>query len=176
MSSPSPLNSRSYRILHKVFLVGLLLKGANALLELVSGLVLLLLPVATLQKAADVVVRPLLQVLPEGPWHARLEHWTASITPGGALFAAWYFLSHAFVKLLVVICLIKGWVWAYPLSIAVFLGFMVFQTYEFFHNHALMYMLLNIMDVFLILLTLNEWRHAVRIKHFKTTASTQFSS
>lgn len=168
MSSHSPADTRGYKFLHKVFLVGLLLKGANAFLELVSGLVLLLLPIATLQSATETALRPLMRLLPEGPWHARLERLTASITPEGTLFAAWYFLSHALVKLLVVVCLVKGWVWAYPLSIAVFAGFMTFQTWEFFHGHAIMYMLLNIMDVFLILLTVNEWRHAMRLKHLKT--------
>ena len=163
-----PSESKSFHFFHLIFLGGLLLKGFNALLELVSGLVLLLLPLPTLRSIAETLVKPILKVIPEGPWFERLERWSLALTPGSVLFAAWYFLSHAVVKALVVLCLVKGWMWAYPLSIAVFLGFMGFQTWEYLHRHGLMYMILNVMDLFLIVLTINEWHHALRLRKKNT--------
>ena len=125
-----------FSVLHKVFYLGLILKGLNALVELIGGSTLLFVSTATIQGWINQFFAPILGKNPQSfIGHSALD-FASRITPGGQAFVAWYFLSHGVIKLGIVLCLLRGWFWAYPAAIIVFVGFMGFQTWElFFGNH-----------------------------------------
>ena len=152
---------RSFPALHKVFVIGIILKGINAFMELCISVALFVFPLDNLRAFA---VR-----LASARWLEwfrshniinipRIENW---IAPDMQTFFSWFFLSHGGIKAVIIICLIAGWAWAYPLGIAVFSGFVVYQIIEMTQQtHAILYLFLTILDVFVICLTFNEWHHA----------------
>ena len=148
-----------YKVGHRVFQVGLVLKGINAFFELVFGSLLLVVPFETIRDWTAVAVGWGVSVLPEG-WSGHLAGALEHLHQGMVVFVAWYFLSHGIVKAFVIGCLFKGKKWAYPLGIAVFVAFGVYQTWEIFHGGGAFYWFLNVLDAALIGLTAVEWVHA----------------
>jgi uncharacterized membrane protein len=69
---------------------------------------------------------------------------------GSARFVGFYLLTHGSVKLGLVIGLLKGRMWAYPSSLAVFGIFVLYQTYLFTLNHSPAVVLLTLFDLIVI--------------------------
>lgn len=159
----------TYRLTHRVFLLGLLMKGVNAVFELVVGTLLLILPFETLRDWAAAAVGWATTVLPPG-WTGRMSEAMEHLHQGIIDFVAWYFLSHGVLKAFVIVCLFMGKRWAYPLGIAVFVGFGIYQTWEIFHGGGAFYWVLNALDGALIVLTVAEWVHASKAPLVDKTA------
>ena len=73
-------------------------------------------------------------------------------------FVAFYLFSHGIVKLFVIIGLLRKKYWAYPASIAVFSGFIVYQLYRYSHTHSFWLLVFTVFDIIVIYLTIHEWR------------------
>jgi len=129
------------RSIHRIFVVSVAAKGAHALIEIAGGLALYLLGAETI---AD-WIRP-------HEWAAR--HFNASEQG----FYAFYLLSHGLVKSVLVIGLLKEKLWAYPASVAVFGLFIAYQLYRYSFTHDFGLILLSIFDLFVIALTIHEYR------------------
>jgi uncharacterized membrane protein len=151
---------RGFPLLHAIFEIGIILKGVNAFVELVSGAILLAFSVERLRAIVDAVAGG------GNAWFRRywamifyrLSQW---IAPDTKAFFTWFFLSHGAVKAFIILCLFRGWIWAYPLGIGVFLAFIVYQVAEIVAGqHSTLYTVLTILDALVIALTVNEWRHA----------------
>jgi uncharacterized membrane protein len=63
--------------------------------------------------------------------------------------------------------------WAYPLTIAVFGAFAVYQVFRFTHTHSWALVILTIFDVLIILLTWNEYRHQKEKRQSGVAGETQ---
>jgi uncharacterized membrane protein len=74
------------------------------------------------------------------------------------MFASLYLLSHGLVKAVLVICLWMNKLWAYPLTIAVFAAFVIYQIYRFTHTHSVALVILTLFDLLLIFLTWKEYQ------------------
>ncbi|MDA8426510.1 MAG: DUF2127 domain-containing protein [Treponema sp.] len=152
---------RGFPLLHRVFQIGLVLKGFNALVELASGSVLLVFSVGKLRTLVDSVAGGL-----GSPWLRR--HWASlfyrigqGIAPDTRTFFTWFLLSHGAVKVFIIVCLLRGWIWAYPLGIAVFAAFIAYQIAQIAAaHHSALFVVLTVLDCLVIYLTANEWRHA----------------
>ena len=83
------------------------------------------------------------------------------------MFASLYLLSHGLVKVVLVICLWLNKLWAYPLTIAVFAAFMVYQIYRFTYTHSLALIILTLFDGLLIFLTWKEYQDQKLLKSKK---------
>jgi len=81
-----------------------------------------------------------------------------SFTVDSQYFVVFYLVSHGVVKLAVIVLLWKKQLWAYPLSILVFVGFMVYQMIRFTETHSIMMILLTLLDVVMIVLTILEYK------------------
>jgi uncharacterized membrane protein len=156
-----PASGKAFNVFHKIFQVGILLKGINAAVELVCGTALLAIPTPALKHWLASLLNPIRDFNANSFLVAWGEHYIGRLSDVAQDFVAWYFLSHGVIKLMVVVCLLRGWIWAYPFSLVVFAGFMGFQTWEFFTgSHSWFYIFLDVFDAFVIWLALNEWRHA----------------
>ena len=128
--------------LHLAFEVGIILKGLNGLFELVGGTLMLALGPDTIRQ------------LPLG------KH----LSSHDERFAAIYLLSHGIIKAVLVYGLLKEQMWAFPWAIAIFAAFGVYQIIHYFIQPSIWMIVLTALDVFVILLTIAEWR---RLKHEK---------
>jgi uncharacterized membrane protein len=77
-------------------------------------------------------------------------------------FTAVYLLSHGVVKLWLIVGLLREKLWYYPLAIAVFGLFVVYQLYRFNLSHSPWLILITVVDLAVIGLTWHEYRYVRR--------------
>jgi uncharacterized membrane protein len=77
-------------------------------------------------------------------------------------FTAAYLLSHGVIKLWLIVGLLRERLWYYPLAIAVFGLFVVYQLYRFNLSHSPWLVLITLVDIVVIGLTWHEYRYVRR--------------
>jgi uncharacterized membrane protein len=129
--------------IHVAFEIGVTLKGLNGLLELIGGILLLVFPPTAIQRFVVGLT----------------QH---EISRDDRAFAAIFLLSHGVIKAVLVYALIKEKLWAFPWAIGVFTAFGIYQMYRYVVHPSGWLIALTVLDVFVILLTLAEWRRVGR--------------
>ena len=152
---------------HQVFLASVLLKGAHALIEIVSGVVLALVSTGAIANLAEMVTREELIDDPNDFIATHILAWAHGFSMETKNFYAFYLLSHGIVKLGLVIGLIKRKLWAYPASLVIFSLFIVYQLYRYSYTHGFGLILITILDIVVIVLIWHEYRlmrrHVARV-------------
>lgn len=151
--------------IHLVFDVTLWLKGAFAFSEILAGLAAYFVPQEFLidlvywvttdefgETKHDLVSNLLLQ---------GVEH----LSVGAKAFAAIYLLAHGVVKLWLIIGLLRGRLWYYPVSLIVFALFIVYQLYRYSYTQSIWLLFITAVDVVVIVLTWHEYRFLQRSLH-----------
>ena len=134
--------------IHIAFEIGVILKGLNGLMELVGGTLLLVFPLSAIRQfIVDLSHRP---------------DFAQKLSTHDERFAAIYLLSHGIIKGVLVYGLLKEQMWAFPWAIAIFAAFGVYQIIHYVVQPSIWMIVLTVLDVFVILLTIAEWR---RLKH-----------
>lgn len=87
-----------------------------------------------------------------------LLHAVSGLRPGPEVFAAIFLLSHGLVKLWIVVGLLRGRAWYYPLAIVVFCSLVAYQMYKWTLSHSALLLALSVLDVCVIALTWFEYR------------------
>jgi uncharacterized membrane protein len=152
-----PSNSTK-SILHDSFRVGITLKGFDGILEIVAGAALWFIKPAKMTDLIRALCEHMLARIPNGYISAHLIAASQRLTDEGREFAAFYLLTHGLVKVILVICLWMNKLWAYPLTIAVFGLFMLYQMHRFTETHSVAMVLLTIFDGLIIYLTWVEFQ------------------
>ena len=149
--------------LHVAFEIGVILKGLNGLLELISGILLLVFPPSAIQRFVVGLTHNELSRDPNDFIATHLRAAAEHLSVGGQQFAAIYLLSHGVIKAVLVYALLKDKLWAFPWAIGVFAAFGVYQMYRYFIQPSGWLIALTVLDVIVIALTLAEW-HRVKYK------------
>ena len=151
------MQKEAEKIWHKTFVVSIALKALNGLLEILAGLLLVFVRPAKINSLIDSLAQS--QVFEESyDFIARLLESGGHLSQGTWLFSILFLLSHGVIKIFLVFCLWKKKLWSYPLAIAVFGGFGVYQLYRFSLTHSLGMIILTVLDAAVILLTWHEYR------------------
>jgi uncharacterized membrane protein len=87
-----------------------------------------------------------------------VQHFVYPVLRQSQSFAAFYLLSHGLIKIFLAAGLLREKPWAYPVAIAVFVLFVIYQFYRFSFSHSPFLMLLTIFDLVVIGLTWHEYR------------------
>ncbi len=141
-----------------LFRAGVILKGLDGVLEIAGGIALWLVSPGLIVRwvgllTQDEIARNRHDVIAH---HLRLAAGRFSVS--GKHFLAFYLLAHGIVKILVVVALLKNRLWAYPVSIAVFGAFIVYQLYRFTLGGSAGLIVLSAFDVIVIWLIWMEYR------------------
>lgn len=145
-------------ILDVSFDIGLLLKGIFALGECIGGVALIFITPDRLNRFIAWFSAGELSGDPKDWLMNRLILLGYSFTFGSQHFAVFYLLSHGIIKLAVILLLWREKLWAYPLSVLVFIGFIVYQTVRFASGHSVLLLFLTALDIVMIALTILEYR------------------
>ena len=148
--------------LHWLFEASLMLKGIFAALESLAGLALLFTANATIQGWIDWLTHNEMIEDPTDPLAARILRLATRFDAGSQHFYAVYLLGHGLVKLIVVAMLARRIAMAYPLAIAVFAGFIVYQLHRWTLTGSPVMLALSAFDVMVIWLTWREWRRGLQ--------------
>ena len=145
-------------MLDRTFFVSLILKLADGVLELVAGAVLLLMTPGQLQRVVAAVTRGELAEDPSDLVANLLVRYASQLNVSLTLFGAWYLLVHGVVKVLLVAAVLRDHLWAYPWLVGFLLAFIGFQGYELVVHFTWSLLLLTLFDVFIVYLTVREYR------------------
>lgn len=143
------------REMHEVFLVGVILKGLNAVLEIILGTLLLFTHVV-----ANTILAFINFALVEDPDNFFAAHLSAiaNLSPRAQFFGGLYLLAHGVVKIFLVAGLLRNKPWAYPTSMTVLSLFTFYELVRFIETHSIAILLLTIFDGIVVLLIWNEYR------------------
>jgi uncharacterized membrane protein len=143
---------------HRIFQVSLLFKAAFAVVEILAGISAYFVTQQFLFKLVERLMRQELledkRDLIASYLLTSVDHFSLSTRN----FTAVYLLSHGVIKLWLIIGLLRGKLWYYPLAIAVFGLFIVYQLYRFSLSHSLWLVLITVVDIVVIALTWQEYR------------------
>ena len=142
---------------HLAFEIGILLKGINALFECIAGVALLFIPGSAFTSLVATLTQHELAQDPRDFVATHLLSWAQGFSSSQAQYYAIYLLSHGVIKLALVAALLRGLLWAYPVSIVVLLGFVVYQLYRFEFTHSWGLIALTLFDLVVIILIVREY-------------------
>ncbi|MBT2504159.1 DUF2127 domain-containing protein [Curtobacterium sp. ISL-83] len=155
MSNTSP---RRQRLVDRVFVIGVTLKGLDGLAELLFGIPLLFLRPAQINALAQSATSEELREDPHDLISNLLLHGAAHLSGSAALLGAIYLIFHGAVKLAIIVALLRGTRRVYPWAIAALGAFLVLQVVQFSIHPSVGVALLSVMDAVIIVLTWREWR------------------
>jgi uncharacterized membrane protein len=155
--------------LDRAFYISLTLKGLNAGLEILGGLLLLLISPATINRLVITLTQNEFTEDRHDFLVTHIRSFGHHLTTSSRLFAVAYLLSHGIVKMVLIVALFKQKLWAYPWMIGVLGLFVVYQVYRMTYLFSVGLLLLTIFDVFIIILT---WLEYNRHRQTNTTEST----
>lgn len=150
------------RRIHRIFKISVLLKGANALIEVGGGLVVTLVSASSIRRFINLLTQGELTEDPHDFIATHLLKMSESFQVSTQHFYAYYLLSHGAIKVLLVIGLLRNKLWAYPGSLVVLGFFIVYQIYRSSQTHGLGLVFLTAFDLVVMLLIWHEYRLILR--------------
>jgi uncharacterized membrane protein len=152
-----------------LFHYGVLGKGMFAFVEALSGSALWIFGTGPIVKFVDWLTQYELSQDPHDLVANALHHGASRLSIGGEHFAALYLLIHGVVKLLLIVALLRNKLWAYPISLLVFGGFVVYQVCRYDVIGGVGLILLTALDLFVIWMIWLEYRAVLAHKVEHTT-------
>jgi len=154
----------SIKNIHLVFLVSIVLKALNAVLEIVGGILIF---VASQEVIIKIILFMTQEEISEDPQDIIANYLINSaghFSISAQHFIAFYLLSHGLIKLGVIIGLLKNKLWAYPASIIIFGLFIFYQTYRYFNTYSPWLLVLTVFDLIVIWLVWLEYKNLKKRK------------
>lgn len=142
----------------RLFRAALLIKGVDGAAELLVALALAVVPGAEIHRlVADVLARDLLGSA-DRPLARHVQTVSDAFANGNRTFAVVYLGLHGLLKLGLVAALMRRWLPAYPVSIAVLGAFVVYELYRAVRTGSLLLPVLAVLDLAIVVLIVREYR------------------
>jgi uncharacterized membrane protein len=142
----------------RVFEISVILKGLNALTEIIGGILIFLLDKADIVRFFLKITQNELSDDPKDFIANLIVNSIASFSVNSQVFFSVYLLIHGILKIFLVIGLLKRKLWAYPSSIVIFGLFIAYQIYRYNFTHSGWLLALTIFDIFIVILVWHEYR------------------
>jgi uncharacterized membrane protein len=155
------------RYVHSLFRIGGVIKGIDAALETVGGLVLLLVPPNEIGQFIVMITQYQLVQNPH-PLFAKAVEKSIEVTTEHHWWAGLFLLSHGSIKLIIIIGMILKNLWAYRVGLVVFVGLVIYQIGHILKTHSAGLLILTAFDVLFIFLA---WREYRQIRQKRTAAN-----
>ncbi len=144
-------------LLDQTFVVGIVLKGLDGVLEVVGGLLLFIVTPATIDRVTRALTQHELSEDPHDFIATHLLHAATDLSGSSLQFGAAYLLSHGAIKIVLVAALLRNKRWAYPWMIAFLLAFIAYQAYRMTFAPSIGLAGLTVFDAFIAWLTYREY-------------------
>jgi uncharacterized membrane protein len=148
--------------LHLAFEIGLILKAIFALLEVAGGILAYFITQQFLLRTVLALTSHRVVEDPNDFVAAFLLQSARDFSVSSQHFTALYLLSHGAIKLFLIAGLMRGILGIYPVAIAVFVMFIVYQLYRFTSTHSIWLLILTVLDMAVIWLTWHEYMYLRR--------------
>jgi uncharacterized membrane protein len=157
-AAPQPHCARKDGVLRIVFVMAVVLKGIDGVLEMGGGIFLFLISGENLNRILLYLLSDELAEDPHDLLANYLIHLGHHLTVSGRQFAAVYLLIHGMVKLFLVVNLLRNRRWAYPAAMAVILALVGYQIYRLAGHVSLALAVFTGIDVVVVILIGIEYR------------------
>lgn len=147
---------------HKVFKALTILKAIHAIIEIFLGIVLLILSKEFISNMIVAFIEGRLAGDPSNFIAQYITQFGIDLTLGIKLFFSFYLISHGIVNFSLVYGIIKKPSFAYPISLVAFIGFLIYQTYDYIFTHSLWMLFLILFDIVFIILLFFEYHHHLK--------------
>jgi uncharacterized membrane protein len=152
------------------FDMGIFFKGLDGVLEIVGGLLLFVVRPETVTGILTMLTQHELSKHPHDIIANEVARLAQDSSPGSEMFAGVYLLSHGVIKVVLVVSLFRGRLWAYPAAMVVFALFIAYQMYRYVLEPSTSMIVLSVLDVVVIVLT---WLEYGRLKRVHGRASVE---
>lgn len=147
-------------LLDRLYYIGLGVKALDGLMELAAGVLLWVIPSATIIRFTQYLTDAELHQDPHNFIATHVLHSGLSLAGNGASFAIIFLLIHGTIKLGLVVFLLLGKMWAYPVGLSLLGILTLYQVYEISVKPSIGMVLLTVLDGFIIWLIWREWHQA----------------
>lgn len=144
---------------HKLFEVGVFLKGLNGIWGTVGGFLILFLSKETLNNWFLVITQGEQVEDTSDKVIVFLTHALQNVSSSTQTFVAFYMLLHGILNIFLTIQLARDKHWAYLVTIGITALFLCYQVYRIGVHHSLVLVVVTLFDVFFVFLTWHEYRH-----------------
>lgn len=151
------MQSKIVKLIHETFEVGIVLKGINAVLEMIGAVLLLFIHPATINRLVATITQGELSEDPKDKIANFLVNTAHGISITGEFYGALFLLAHGIIKLFLIVAMFKRKLWAYPISLGIFGLFFLYQSYRYVLSDSVWMIVLNVLDIFVIILTYLEY-------------------
>jgi uncharacterized membrane protein len=127
-------------------------------LEIVGGAILLLTSNATLNQLVIVLTQHELVEDPHDLVANAARQAVAQLSVGTKVFGGVYLIAHGLAKVVLVVGLLRGRRWAYPVAIGFLSLFITYQLYRLSYQLSAGLLLLTLFDVLIVGLIWREYR------------------
>lgn len=141
-----------------LFLVSVWFKGLDGFLELVGGIALFAVTPGLILHVVRFLTQDEITEDPRDLVANALRHSARHLTFATEHFMAVYLLVHGAVKVILVWALLARVLVAYPISMVIFAGFIIYQLYRYTFTHGAGLLFLSGLDVVVIALIFLEYR------------------
>lgn len=148
--------------LHRLFVVGITVKGIDGILETAGGALFLLLSRPALNQIVVLLTQHELLEDPDDLVANALRHAFSHLSANERLFGGAYLLAHGALKIFLVLCLLRGKLWSHPVAIAFLVLFVGYQVYRVSVHFSWGLTVLTALDVGVALLIWHEWQYFKR--------------
>lgn len=144
---------------HRLFDIGVALKGLDGLLEVLGGIALTLTTRPMIIRIVAALTREELSEDPHDFIATHLVRLAHHLSLGTRHFLAIYLLGHGAIKIVLAVGLLREWSWAFPVGTLVLLAFIGYQCVRLASQGVTPLLLaLTLLDVVIVWLVVNEWR------------------
>jgi uncharacterized membrane protein len=168
-SGNSAESAAEERAIGRVFRVSLFVKAALSALELAVGATLYLASSEGILKVAHKLTRHALLEHPNDVVAGFILRGAESLSIDRKSAAALYLLAHGAIKLFLVVMVLRGKAWAYPLFIIALALLIAYQTYRLTLGFSPLLAGLTVFDLAVLALTAHEYgmQKASRGQHWR---------
>lgn len=152
------------RIRDALFRIGVWLKGIDGAIEIASGVALFFVGPGFIARVATFLTQDELSEDPRDFVANHVLAFARHLSVGTEHFVAYYLLAHGVIKVLLVRSLLKNVLWAYPVSILAFIGFVLYQLYRFSFTRSFGLIALSVFDFAVVWLIWLEYQAMRRHK------------
>ncbi|PIN93228.1 hypothetical protein COU54_03830 [Candidatus Pacearchaeota archaeon CG10_big_fil_rev_8_21_14_0_10_31_24] len=145
------------KIVHNFFKIVVTLKFIHAIIELLLGTALLLLTHKFISEIIVILVKERFVGDPDFFISQYISQFGIDFSLSIKLFFAVYLIIHGLVNISMVYGVIKKPSLAYPISLIVFIGFLIYQIYDYIFTGSLWMLGIIIFDILFIILLFYEY-------------------
>lgn len=145
-------------LFHRIFEIGIVVKGVDGILELIGGVLLLSFKSQSISTVIQTIFRHELTQDPTDILANFFLQFSHQVSENTIFFAAIYLIIHGVIKLGLFVGLWYKKLWMYPLAGCVMAIFVAYQVGNILHLHSIVLALLTMIDLAILVLLRFEYK------------------